>query len=637
MTRLRLALTQFEGATTLRVLPLAAGLLSSTVARAKDCAIETRRIFRTRAPLDATAEELATYDVLGLSLYAWNERYSLEVARRAKARNENVLVIAGGPSVPRRPGEAEAFMASHPQLDVLVAGEGERVLVEIIRRVQSGQALDGVAGTSVRGRGGVTSTPRGARLAGDDFLDIGSPYLDGTFDELLSEPASSSIYAALLETNRGCPFACSFCDWGAATESRVHELPLDRVEAELRWTAERRLPYLYFIDANFGIRPRDVDIIRTLGRLKATHGAPCFVHFHVTKNATAKNLATVEALQDAGIQTQVSLSMQDFDRDVLAAISRANIPPERALALRERAHDRGLGTTNELLLGLPAQTLSSFRSSIVQAITPFPEDSFFLYPTHLLVNAEMSSPSYRERWGLVTRRVPSLPRDIGDDPHVAEEEEIVVGSNAMSMSEWREAFIFGFALSAIANQRLLATTLRVLRFALEVEVGGWIDALLGAPGPRMSACRAELGRYADAILSESGTLLPLDESQTVRRDAVEAFTARAICDWPAFCAEVADVTASFVPDHAALVREAVAWDAFILPERNCIALARAFDSNWLAYRSVRTRTLPAHQATTVSRVPPMWSVTPSAAAYLDALLASGWSKTPRMELVEVRG
>ena len=68
---------------------------------------------------------------------------------------------------------------------------------------------------------------------------------------------------------------------------------------------------------NFGIRKRDLAIVEGIGDIAREVGYPRFVYFHLTKNATEKNLATVEALVDAGIGTQVSLSIP-LRRDALA-------------------------------------------------------------------------------------------------------------------------------------------------------------------------------------------------------------------------------------------------------------------------------------------------------------------------------
>jgi radical SAM superfamily enzyme YgiQ (UPF0313 family) len=61
---------------------------------------------------------------------------------------------------------------------------------------------------------------------------------------------------ALLETNRGCPFSCTFCDWSLT--KKIVEYPLARVEAELAWVVDHGLTHVMLADANFGIRPRDL-------------------------------------------------------------------------------------------------------------------------------------------------------------------------------------------------------------------------------------------------------------------------------------------------------------------------------------------------------------------------------------------
>src|SRR5260370_41294598 len=108
---------------------------------------------------------------------------------------------------------------------------------------------------------------------------MGSPYLDGTFDELVHKGEIPAISAVVLETNRGCPFACTYCDWGQATQSKVNGLPLERIERELQLIADRSVPYLYLIDANFGIRRRDERITPAIGEVSRAGGAPRFVFF----------------------------------------------------------------------------------------------------------------------------------------------------------------------------------------------------------------------------------------------------------------------------------------------------------------------------------------------------------------------
>ena len=75
----------------------------------------------------------------------------------------------------------------------------------------------------------------------------------------------------IIETNRGCPYGCTFCDWGSATLSRIRKFDIERVFAELEWCAEARLRAIGIADANFGIFERDVEIAE---QIADTEGAP---------------------------------------------------------------------------------------------------------------------------------------------------------------------------------------------------------------------------------------------------------------------------------------------------------------------------------------------------------------------------
>jgi radical SAM superfamily enzyme YgiQ (UPF0313 family) len=623
----RVVIAQFDGSTTMRAPPLAAGLLAATLRREPELGELAIRVLAARREPEAAAALVAEADVAGISLYTWNERYALEVARRARERNRGLWIVAGGPSVPRRPEASAAFLARHPWVDALVLGEGERAFVDIVRARRAGGELAAIPSVVTRAAAG----PGRPRLAGAAFAGVGSPYLDGTFDDMVAAGEIAPIGAAVVETNRGCPFACTFCDWGQATQARIHELPGERVTGELTWLAERGVAYLYIVDANFGIRRRDVEITRTIGELARAHGAPRFVFFHLTKNATARNLRTVEVLREHGVATQVALSMQDFDPDVLAAIRRDNIRPADALELRERCHGRGIPTHNELMLGLPAQTAASFRRSMSAAITPFPDDSFFLYPTRVLDNAELAEPGYLARHGIATRLVPALPADPDADPFVVEHEQLVVATATMPNPAWRDAFAFGFLLAALWNQRILQTTLHVMQFTLAIPAATLVDALLAAATPRLSAIRTELARFGEAISEARATTLAVDGWGPRRREPVDAVCARVLDDPAAFCAEAADVAAAIAGDGcAALIRDAVAWDALPLADAGCAELAH----DWFAYAATMGERVPPTPSPTRAR----WTAWPAPierTGRLDVFLGLGWAKQPRGVLERV--
>jgi hypothetical protein len=399
----------------------------------------------------------------------------------------------------------------------------------------------------------------------------------------------------------------------------VHELPLERVHDELEWIARHGLPYVYIADANFGIRPRDRGIVQHLGELRRVHDAPAFCYFHLTKNATERNLATVATLHSAGIGCQVVISMQDTDERVLAAVRRLNITPERALALRRACNDQGIPTLNELLLGLPGQTLASLRTTLTGAVSPYPGDSFFVYLVRVLENAEMGSPDERARHGLVTCGVVT-----SDSDAVVETEDVVVATATLPPGDWRRAWRFAQVLSAIYNLRLLHLLVHHIRFTRGEDLAGFIDHMLDEleSAPRSSALGSlddALERHVSAIQSASGLTLPVPECGPVRRTADDALALTALARGDEFWAEVRAMTGRWRPldDERA---ELLEYQQFVTTHRGDEPAERTFERDWATWDAARGPASggPTLQPTRIRRRPPRF------ASAEPEMFAAGW-------------
>src|SRR5262249_46730392 len=141
-------------------------------------------------------------------------------------------------------------------------------------------------------------------------------------------------------------------------------------------------------------------------------------------------------------------------------------------------------------------------------------------------------------------------------------------------------------LSALWNQRLLQTTLHLLAFALATDVAAYVDALLASARPRLSAIRDELSRFARAIVDGEGSTLPVAGWGDQRREPTDGVCARVFDDADGFYAEAADEAARLVGRaHAALVREAVAWDALRIPRLTGAARTARFEHAGRAYEA----------------------------------------------------
>jgi len=628
----RVAVCQFDGVDVLPALPLAAGLL---VAAARcDPVLRQALAFEIHAERGAPtviAQRLAGARVAAFSGYAWNWRHSLDVARRLRAVDAGTFVVFGGPCVPRRPERAATFFAEHPCVHALVLGEGEVPFPALLRALLAGKTFDAVPSLVFRRPDGAVATTAAApRLR--DFAGLGSPYLDGTFDGLVDPPGPGGApRAAVIETNRGCPFTCTFCDWGQAIHTRVNELPLERVHAELEWIARRGIPYVYVVDANFGIRPRDVSIARHLGTLHRRHGAPVFCHFHLTKNATERNLATVAELHAAGVGCQVVISVQDTDERVLAAVRRSNIRPALALALRAACNAGGIPTLNELLLGLPGQTLASLRSTLAGAVSPYPGDSFFVYPVRVLENSELGSPEERERHGLVTRTVATAG---------GEAEEIVVATRTLSPADWRRAWRFAQLLAAAYNLRLLHLLVHHVRFTRGEDLSGFIVHLLrrmeaAHPGSAFAALHEVLERHGRAIESGAALALPVPGHGPAARGADEALALTALACGDRFWAELRTATDRWRPLDGER-GELLDYQRFVTAAPGGVPEERTFARDWPAWDAARGSATgaPARRSVRVRRLRPAFENAPPA-TFAAAWLHAAYAKTGATVVVEI--
>ena len=261
-----------------------------------------------RVRIADAVEALKDADLVGFSTYVWNGRISLEIARRLKALKPGIVIVFGGPHVPDQP---EAFLRANPQIDLAVHNEGERTFLKLLEAWPDRDAWAALAGVSmVKADGSFVRNPNIDRVR--DLDEIPSPFLEGAFDAIMAANPNES-WIGLWETNRGCPFRCTFCDWGSATAGKVTKFGEERLFREVDWFAEKKIEYIFCCDANFGIQKRDVDIANYVADIKKTTGYPVALSVQNTKNATERAYLTQKILSDAGLNKGVALSMQSVD------------------------------------------------------------------------------------------------------------------------------------------------------------------------------------------------------------------------------------------------------------------------------------------------------------------------------------
>lgn len=406
----------------------------------------------------------------GFSVYIWNIQRSLMMARAIRETQPEALILFGGPQVPDR---AEAFLREHPYIDLCCHGEGEELFLNVLEKFETRQWKD-IAGVSWLDQEGQfhhrPPAPRSRNL--DDFP---SPFLDGVFEPLFKE---HQRWYSPFETNRGCPFSCTFCDWGSALQSKVVRFPESRLFQEIKWLAKHEIISVFCADANFGILKRDLDIAQELARIKTKYGYPHAFQIQTAKNVTGRVVEIQKILTRAGLSASAAISLQSLDTLTLKNIRRENIS---LLAYQQMQQDcllEGIFTYTDIIMGLPGETYSSFADGVGLVMENGQYNKALFHDAALLPNAEMAQPEYRQKYGLETTLV-VVPAHLVPADGIPELMEIVVATKDLSRQDWVRTHVFAWMTSFLFyTHKLLQLVFMILKVELEVPYRDLIELFM---------------------------------------------------------------------------------------------------------------------------------------------------------------
>ncbi len=332
------------------------------------------------------------------SNYMWSIDVNMQISEAIKKHDSNNITIHGGPSTPEYPQANRAFMDQYQSVDISVHGEGEVAIVELFESIAK-KDHQIIIQTSIQQVSGITyrefnnsqliRTVKRKRTATPDIVP--SPYLSGYFDAY-----GANVEAAIIESNRGCPFGCTFCDWGSATNQKVRKFELGRVKQEIDWIAKHQVRVLWIADANYGLYDRDIELAQYIVDVKNKTGYPQEVVVNYTKNSTWRLVEIIKIFTAGGIISQGIISIQTTDEQTLEVINRKNIKTEKYDELTKVFHDLKLPLSTDLMIGLPGSTVESFNKDLQRYIDM--DISVKAYPTQLLPNSPMADPAYIEKY-----------------------------------------------------------------------------------------------------------------------------------------------------------------------------------------------------------------------------------------------
>ena len=405
-----------------------------------------------RIPISLAVSALLDADIVIFSVYVWNFRISLEIAKQIKENKSEAIIVFGGPQVPNK--ETDVFLRSNPFIDIACHGEGEMVVLSILENFHQREWAKVPSISYINGNGKFIQTSLYGRIS--NLNTIPSPYLIGVFDSLMK--ANQKVeWLALWETNRGCPFSCTYCDWGAATKNKIYAYDTERLFNEIDWFSKNRIEFVFCCDANFGILERDIEIVEYLAENKRRYGYPKAFSIQSAKKFTERVYKMYGILSDAGLNKGVSLSLQSINEDTVRDTKRKNMPIETFKEVQQRLTSNNIETFTDLILGLPNETYKSFADGASIVIGSGQHNRIQFNNLSILPNAEMGDSEYQRKFGfdIIETKIINIHGSLDSTEEVYEIQKLVVGTNTMPKADWVKARVFGWMTALLHFDKLL--------------------------------------------------------------------------------------------------------------------------------------------------------------------------------------
>lgn len=203
-------------------------------------------------------------DIVGVTSTTENRFQSFRLVKLAREAAPEVVTILGGPHASMA---AEDALAHILELDIIVRGEGEMTMLDLVRALERNRTAAGishVAGVSFRRDGRVVSNPPRSPITNLDGLPFPAFHLVPfeKYNFKIDVPGRGPLPAVNIMTSRGCPFNCNFCatpiNWGRAVRVRTSDNVVAEIESDMDRLGAR---VIFFYDDTFNVSVRRVEDI----------------------------------------------------------------------------------------------------------------------------------------------------------------------------------------------------------------------------------------------------------------------------------------------------------------------------------------------------------------------------------------
>jgi hypothetical protein len=362
-------------------------------------------------------------DIVMFSSYSWNFPIIDSLAEYCKQQNPKTITVVGGPHIglyenelleerkriydficqPTKPGE--------PYMEDLInswfENDGKPVVEDISWEMRSLKATKHNINTDA------------------SIYEEHHEYLKKTLDYAKANKMEPFM---ILETTRGCPYKCVYCEWGGGTDTKIIKKDIELVKRDIDWIKKAGYRDAYLTDANFGaFEQRDLDIfayawgknfnltdISTMKSPSLERRKRLIDKWFEIVGAGPEKHSKSEGGTDMWGDTQYvsvvpTVSIQSISEEAMKVSKRKDLSCKDKLELsrhiEKRCREEGFPVPAlELILAMPGSTLEDFYDE-VEVIWNFKAWSSFRHDYMFLPDSELSNPKYIKEYDIETVEV----------------------------------------------------------------------------------------------------------------------------------------------------------------------------------------------------------------------------------------
>ncbi len=323
-------------------------------------------------------------DMIAFSCYIWNIEFVVRVSRELKKILPDTDIWYGGPEVTF---DAVRQIEKYPFIKGVMIGEGEKTFYELAHTYLSGdKKISDIKGIAYRQDGEIILGEERPRMNMDEVV---FPYHD------MKKFENRIIY---YETSRGCPYGCSYCL--SSVEKSVRFRSMDKVEKELQFFLDAKVPQVKFVDRTFNCNhEHTMQIWKYL--YEHDNGITNF-HFEMSADLLSKEeMEYVKKFRKGLVQFEIGV--QSSNEDTLRAIRRNHDLTCLKNNVSVVYEERNIHQHLDLIAGLPYEDYETFKKSF--------NDVYAMKPDQLqlgFLKVLKGSPIYydKEKFGIVHQDIP---------------------------------------------------------------------------------------------------------------------------------------------------------------------------------------------------------------------------------------